>query len=372
MVNGISIIVQKIKAYQIPLIIIAVIYGAILSIFWMSKFIFPDSRVAEIGVFEGLNIWDGPHYLSIAQSGYKPVFVGFFPLYPFLIKIFSQITYINFLASALTLSAIFSFLASIVLYRLVKLDESKNVAFLTVLFQFLFPTTFFFFAPYTESLFLFLIVSTFFLLRTKNFLLAYLCAAFATATRLVGLAIIPAIWVEIYFYHRPLIRRNPKLVVLSVLIPLIGFLCYLLVNYSNTGNMFYFIQLNKEHWYTSFSPQGKGFLEAWESINWRKGTEILTLGYAQVTAAVLAGVSIIYAFFRLRLSYAAFLLIGFFMVYSTSFWLSMPRYVMVLFPIFIFLAKMSQNSLFLYLWIFFSALFFVLFSLIAAQHGSVL
>ena len=48
--------------------------------------------------------FDGEHYLSIAQNGYLPLTYAFFPVYPYLIKLFAETfghTLINYLFSGL-------------------------------------------------------------------------------------------------------------------------------------------------------------------------------------------------------------------------------------------------------------------------------
>ncbi|HEY5601035.1 MAG TPA: hypothetical protein VIK81_03005 [Patescibacteria group bacterium] len=364
-----NLFLAKIKEVQTPVIIVASSYALVLSVMMVSQFLLPDSRVGSIGLFKSFNIWDGPHYLEIAEKGYEPIFTGFFPVFPILIWLVQKITQLTFLASGLLVSSLSALLTSVVLYKLVLLDESKNTALFIILLIFLFPTAFFFFAPYSESIFLLLVALTFYLLRTKNFLLAFLVASLVTATRIVGLAIVPAIIAELLFYNRSLIRQQPAILILALTIPPLGFLYYLLLNFQTTGNPFYFSYINKINWHSTFSPLGQGFIGAIKAVEWRSGTELLTLGYAQIGAAILAITSIIYSFFKLRISYFVFIAFGFFFIWSVSYWISAPRYIMVLFPIFIFLARMCKYPIFKFSWLIFSIIFFVWLTFIAVQHG---
>src|SRR5687768_11446286 len=70
--------------------------------------------------------WDGPHYINIAQNGYQTtgepaLFIVFYPLYPFFIKLFSLI-FSDFNISAIMVSVVFCFISAILLYELVLLD----------------------------------------------------------------------------------------------------------------------------------------------------------------------------------------------------------------------------------------------------------
>ena len=143
--------------------------------------------------------FDGVYYLSIAAKGYTVDNAGFFPLFPFLIhfvsSVFGSVQAFDprqyFIA--LALASIFFLLSLIVIYKLVRLDFKNNVAILTILAILVFPTSFFFASIYSESLFLLLTILSFYFARKKKWILASIFGLLLTATRIVGIAILPAL-----------------------------------------------------------------------------------------------------------------------------------------------------------------------------------
>lgn len=117
--------------------------------------------------------WDAGHYLAIATSGYEATLdqstLGFFPLYPFLMRTLSQLTGLN-LAWVGMFIAQASYLVSILLfYQLARLiRDDHGYAIRSTLFLILFPTAFFYLALYAESLYLALaILAVYLLLRPQ-------------------------------------------------------------------------------------------------------------------------------------------------------------------------------------------------------------
>lgn len=341
---------------------------------WLSLFLFPSPRLQNSTLFSAWNIWDAPHYLSLAQYGYQKIgdsanFIVFFPLFPILIAGIHALTQLNYLLSGYVVAFFFSLASAIVLYKLVLLDFTKQTALLSVLFLFLFPTSLFLHIPYTESLFLFLCVVSLYSARRGRFLLACVFGMFATATRLQGITLILPLIVEVLFYS----KKKPKFLwmCLAIMIPLLGFLAYLGINKIVYGDYLYFVGVQHQHWFTALSLNLEGLKGAIGSIGWRKGSEMLMLGYAQVAAFFIGVVACLLSFAKLRLSYALFFLGGFLVNIAQSFWISQPRYLLTLFPLYIVVALLGKNIVFRYSWIFFSATFLVIFSLLAIQYGPV-
>ncbi len=145
--------------------------------------------------------FDGEHYLSIAKYGYKPLTYFFFPLYPLLARSLASIFgggYISNVYSGLTISYAAFVLALCGLMKLIDIDYKKNISWLTIVLLLLFPTSFYFVNYYTESIFLAFTVWSFYFARKGKWFYAGLLGAFSTATRVVGLALFPALLIE-YF-----------------------------------------------------------------------------------------------------------------------------------------------------------------------------
>ncbi|MDI6811050.1 MAG: hypothetical protein QMD80_05165, partial [archaeon] len=80
-----------------------------------------------------------------------------------------------------------SSIATIDIYKLVKIDYSHSTALKSVFYLSIFPTSYFLIAGYTESLFLFLTIGCFYYVRKGNWLPAGVMGMLASATRITGL-----------------------------------------------------------------------------------------------------------------------------------------------------------------------------------------
>lgn len=134
--------------------------------------------------------FDGEHYLSLAQNGYQPLTYFFFPLFPILIQFLSVSKDVLTLAWTGLLISNIAFLFSLFgIYKLITLDYKTSIAKMTVILLLIFPTTFYFGAYYTESVYFSLAVWGFYFMRQKKVLFASIMAALASASRVVGIFI---------------------------------------------------------------------------------------------------------------------------------------------------------------------------------------
>jgi hypothetical protein len=134
--------------------------------------------------------WDGIWYVTIAEHGYRrPGLTPFFPLYPLLMRVLAWVVRSYVLAGVLVSVASFA-IALALLHRLTKQELGARVADTTVLLLAFAPLSLFFTAVYTESLFLALLVGTFYLAREQRFVLASLTAAAAALTHIEGVLLV--------------------------------------------------------------------------------------------------------------------------------------------------------------------------------------
>jgi hypothetical protein len=138
---------------------------------------------------EGWQRWDTLHYQAIAEHGYTAFATAMFtpPFYPLLMHVTAPLFGGNTLASGLFISSL-SFLGClIVFFHLARLElpEQKD-ALRTVMYLAFFPTAFFLFAAYSESLFLLAVLLCFYATRKNQWLLAGLFGALASFTRIPG------------------------------------------------------------------------------------------------------------------------------------------------------------------------------------------
>lgn len=134
--------------------------------------------------------YDGAHYLHLAHSGYQRFEQSFFPLFPLAINLLSKLFGRSYFLTGFSLANICFGLGFYVFQHYLKLFLKKETSFWTLLFLLAFPTSFFFNAVYTEGLFFLLVISSFYFMKTKKYLLAAFLAFLASLTRLVGIFLV--------------------------------------------------------------------------------------------------------------------------------------------------------------------------------------
>jgi hypothetical protein len=155
--------------------------------------------------------FDGLWFLRVATGGYVDGdgSAAFFPLFPLLIRILSPLLGGHPLAAALLISHAAFFGALVIFYLLTESEYDEATARRAVLYLALFPTAFFFVAPYSESLFLLLAVSSLAAARRGRWAVAGVSGALASATRSVGVLLPLPLAVEAI--HRWRARRGSLL-----------------------------------------------------------------------------------------------------------------------------------------------------------------
>jgi hypothetical protein len=124
--------------------------------------------------------------LHIVQEGYHEFDQAFFPLYPLLIKKTAIFFANNHLITGLFISNLSFIIGCILFYKLLKDQMNQQQAWLAIIALFLFPTSFYFQAVYTEGLFFFLVMASLYAFFRKNYFLSAIFSYFAALTRFVG------------------------------------------------------------------------------------------------------------------------------------------------------------------------------------------
>ncbi|OGO50538.1 MAG: hypothetical protein A2Z30_02130 [Chloroflexi bacterium RBG_16_64_43] len=150
--------------------------------------------------------WDTLHYQAIAERGYSAFDTAVFvpPLFPGLMRLGASVLGGNNLLAGLVLSSIATLVLFFALYRLSR-DELRDsgAAWRTVLYLALFPSAFFLFAAYTESIFLLAAVLTLWHVRRTEWLRAGAWASLASLSRLPGaLILVPVAWEALRAFAR--------------------------------------------------------------------------------------------------------------------------------------------------------------------------
>jgi hypothetical protein len=147
-----------------------------------------------VGVWER---WDACWYMKIATFGYEggQNSVSFWPLFPLLAGTVGRILLGAMALGGLVVAGLAYVAAMAGLHRLVERDFDGRVAERTVVLISVFPAAFFFFAPFTESLFLACSVWAILAARERWWALAGVMALFASLTRLQGIVLVlPLAW----------------------------------------------------------------------------------------------------------------------------------------------------------------------------------
>jgi hypothetical protein len=159
---------------------------------------------------EPLRHWDGLWYKLIAEEGYaaRPnAYPAFWPLFPWLMNAAREVFGGATETAGWVIANTTFLLALIVVYRLVALDFGRAIARRTLWILALFPTAVFFSAAYTESLFLFLAAWALLCARTGNWLGAGVLGLLAALTRSQGVLLLLPFAVLFFQQKGPDLRR---------------------------------------------------------------------------------------------------------------------------------------------------------------------
>lgn len=287
--------------------------------------------------------WDSSHYLTIAAEGYASAefLICFFPLYPLCIRLASFV-FPDPLAGALLISNV-AFIGGIYfLYKLIRLDFERRTAELAVLFCVCFPTAYFFHLAYAESLFFALTMGSLYQARRGRWLLAGFLGFFAALTRLPGLVLGLVLMVE-YLEQRQFAFRKVRCEVIYAILPVLGFGGYLLVNYFTHGSPLHFLETFGSHFDRRLSLPFEGLKNSFLGVFLSSPTKRLTIWGENLIFFFLSTAVLVWSFRRLRRSYLVYGLSIWALTFCLNFWLSVPRFIMMFFPMYIAAALLTEK-----------------------------
>lgn len=292
--------------------------------------------------------WDAQHYVEIAMDWYRNSTVDernlqivFFPLYPLLIKIVAFFVG-SYVLAGLWVSNLAFAGAAVYMYKLAKLDYGEEDSWRAFIYIVIFPTAYFFHAIYTESLFLFLAIASFYYARRGNWALSGGFGLLASATRITGIVLIPALIVE-YLAQKNYKFRETRKDVLWIGLTVVGFLFYLGINYMTFGDPFKFLEIQREHWGKRLDLPWNGFLLTYNTMTSREPEIAMLTGWFEIFFVFLGLALSLYALLKVRISYGVFALLSWLVMISTWWWQSIPRYLLVVFPIFLSLSLLGRR-----------------------------
>jgi hypothetical protein len=228
--------------------------------------------------------WDAAHYTRIAVNGYDhatdPGNPAFFPLYPLLSKGFGFLTGLDDSWQEMQVAGVMlswaSFLVAIALLtRLFQRLAGDSIARTAGVLLAVTPFSFFLTAGYTEALFLVFVALAFLFAHDRRWGWAAVAVAFATASRVTGVFLIPAILLMAW-QQRVALRT---LLTITLVSPL-GMLAYMAYTWRVLDDPFAFLSA-QEGWGGFYDRTGiyiKGFLD--HPVKWFFGdnsSPIITL-----------------------------------------------------------------------------------------------
>ncbi|MDO8487463.1 MAG: mannosyltransferase family protein [Candidatus Curtissbacteria bacterium] len=282
--------------------------------------------------------FDGVHYLGIAKDAYAAQYTqAFFPFYPILIKAVSFLTFGNLLVSALLISNIFFLAALLIFYKLVSKTHNQKIAFWSILFLLSFPTSFFFGAVYTESVFFLLIVSAFYLAEKGKIWQASLLGLLASGTRLVGIFLVPAL----------LFKKDKRHIFPLLAVPL-GLISYMIFLGVKFNDPFYFLTsqqiFGQERLSNGIVLLPQVFFRYFKILITTHGLPLVNAAF-ELLATVWVGAALAMAFKKVKLEWLIFSFLVVITPTLTGTLASMPRYILIAFPIYLVPAYIKSTKI---------------------------
>jgi hypothetical protein len=321
--------------------------------------------------------WDSVWYLAIAHGGYdhEPARTAFFPLYPLATRGLGVVIGSDLVAGVLISLLAFG-VALALLYRLTSIELGEPRAQLTVMLLAFCPVAYFFSAVYSESLFLALSVGSIYAARMGRWGSAGLLGGLAAASRNSGIVLVVPL-VLLYLYGprhdrpvvpqlaggrlRALLPRHPirPSIAWIALVPagLGAYVGWLALKYGDGLAPFRTQQVWFRHFAGPFGGVWDGAVAAWDGLRqiihgpppptyFKKagGDALVVAGqnlflFGFLVAGALACVG---ALRRLPIAYGAYVIAALAMPLSYPVGplplASLPRYEVVLFPLFMWAA----------------------------------
>ena len=340
---------------------------------------------AHLNILNNLANFDGVHYARIINDGYTGSDYPFFPLYPVILKFVKNIFMGNIPVAGAAVSIV-SFIAGLVFFKKLLLNlgiRKEDMGWILILL-FAFPTSFFFYSVYTESLFFFFAVSFYYSLFKNQLDLSFLTGVLAGLTRFIGAFLGTPIFIQVLLKSilNPKSFKYKQLFNLPVLFsPFLGLLIYGLYLKETTGDFLKFY-----HSVSIFGEQRSTNLVVLPQVLYRYLKIFLTSAHNyQYLIAILEFVIFIFFFLVIVIQIinlikkrdknserlmilGLFSLINLLLPTLSGSFSSIPRYALLSLSVFIFLGSVKNKTIKISLLIFFILLRTILFSLFSRGY----
>jgi mannosyltransferase PIG-V len=307
--------------------------------------------------------WDSVWFLRIAEHGYgsaKGAAAAFYPLYPATVALLGRVLFGHYVLAGILISLAASFASFLLLYRIAEERLGADGARRAVLYLAVFPFALFLQAVYSESLYLLLTLAAFMLAERRRFFAAGAITGLALLTRPTAAALLPALAL-LAWQERARVRALAALAVAPLL-----FAAYPLYLWAAEGDPWKFLHAQRI-WSRHLSPAGPlggiwdGLRAGWAGVEqlasgshthvyWTPVQDsdpirVAVLNLEALAFLVLFVVLAVIAWRRFGAAYGLFAALSLAIPLSvpSERWplLSLPRFGLTIFPLFLALAVLG-------------------------------
>jgi len=315
--------------------------------FLAAWFLAPGRGLLDEGILDMWTRLDATRFAGIAEHGYAspsdPNAPAYFPLLPFLMAGARAIR-LDPIVAAMSINTIAVFVAFVYLHRLVEEEFDPETARRAVWYLAFFPTAVFLVAPYSEPLFLAGAIPAFYYARRQRWHLVGLPAAVACAARFAGVFLLFGLAVE-FLQQRSFSRQRVATASVSLLtgaLPIAIFFFYL---WRVTGSAWRFFEAQRHGWGRAFVGPFRSLATTWET--WTGShffTNQLIAWRVEIVAAALGIALVVWALIKREWGYAAYMGAMHGALITSSWYYSIPRAMLTMFPAAIFMATHTKRK----------------------------
>ncbi len=307
---------------------------------------FPDNTF-----FDSFFRADSGWYTSIIHNGYnyhpgKQSNVAFFPLYPFLIKLVTSLTDLNIYVVGFLISNICLLFGLYFVYKISLIYFKRKTSQRTLILMLVFPTSFFYSSLYTESLYLLVISATFYYYLKNKYLLSGIWGFLASLTRVTGILLFVTLAIELLINIRK-DKLNFKLEMLYLFLIPMGLITYMLFLFLKFNDPLVFVHAqqfwNRGNFTLPWITLANNLTTIDFSFPRNPTNSIKFIDFLFTTSFLCLSIYILLKN-RINFSLPLFCIFSILIPLTTGVVDSMARYILPLFPVFIYLGLLSRNN----------------------------
>lgn len=307
------------------------------------------------GVIRIFSVWDGASYTVIATNGYfdptePQVWIAFFPGLPVVVRAVAwvatggQVTLFTAQAAGVLVATSASLIATILLFGFTEARYSRSAAVWAAVLLMVWPTAIFLNAVYTESLFLALALGAWYCAWRGRWWWAGLLCAGASFTRINGLILAGALLVLMLTQaSRGKVTLSVSKV-LAVCCGALGTLAYFLYLYRSTGDWLAWSHALEKGWLRHSASPFEGLQGTLQNIATQTDPFQKTQSVVDIFAVALLLVFAAYLAARRHVPEFAFTVVTLAVLASSTEYLSVMRYTVIVFPIFVIGGDLLSRS----------------------------